>query len=197
MFFILFFLAVYIPVNATSGNDLVRLFAMVGGSYANPQPINDVQDYGLVSNYTWNIQVRQIDCRSGHPLEAPQGCLQYFTQPTDTIESFNFAKGGSPYPANLDYAICIKRQPGFCGINLSRVTPTDGVFKMNTNGNSNAEPFGRFCYDFTGVVNPNISSDYLAVLGASTLVGRYPVESAYFCGIFDGVNQVFPGIFSK
>ena len=104
---------------------------------------------------------------------------------------------GNPYPANLDYAICIKRQPGFCGINLGQITPTDGVFKMNTNGNSNAEPFGRFCYDFTGVVNPNISSDYLAVLGASTFLGRYPVESAYFCGIFDGVNQVFPGIFSK
>ena len=113
------------------------------------------------------------------------------------LESFNFAMDGNPYPANLDYAICIKRQPGFCGINLGRVTPTDGVFKMNTNGNSNAEPFGRFCYDFTGVVNPNISSDYLAVLGASTFLGRYPVESAYFCGIFDGVNQVFPGIFSK
>ena len=80
---------------------------------------------------------------------------------------------------------------------MGQITPTDGVFKMNTNGNSNAEPFGRFCYDFTGVVNPNISSDYLAVLGASTFVGRYPVESAYFCGIFDGVNQVFPGIFSK
>ena len=79
------YLSVYIPVNATSGNDLVRLFAMVGGGYANPQPINDVQDYGLVSNYTWNIQVRQIDCTKGHPLEAPPGCLQYFTQPTDTI----------------------------------------------------------------------------------------------------------------
>lgn len=86
-------MSVYIPVNATSGNDLVRLFAMVGGGYANPQPINDVQDYGLVANYTWNIQVRQIDCTSGHPLQAPPGCLQYFTQPTDTIgESLPFIK---------------------------------------------------------------------------------------------------------
>ena len=81
-------MSVYIPVNATSGNDLVRLFAMVGGGYANPQPINDVQDYGLVANYTWNIQVRQIDCTSGHPLQAPPGCLQYFNQPTDTIGDF-------------------------------------------------------------------------------------------------------------
>ena len=98
---------------------------MVGGSYANPQP-NDGQDYGLVSNYTWNIKVTQIDCTANHPLQAPSGCLQYFEEPTATIESFNFNMNDSPYPANLDYAICIRKQPGFCGIYLGQATPSDG-----------------------------------------------------------------------
>ena len=98
---------------------------MVGGSYANPQLL-DGQNYGLVSNYTWNIKITQIDCNSNHPLEAPSGCLQYFHEPSATIESFNYNMNDSPYPANMDYAICIKKHPGFCGINLIRATPQDG-----------------------------------------------------------------------
>ena len=35
------------------------------------------------------------------------------------------------------------------------------------------------------------------LLGATTFQGGYPVESAHFCGIFDGSNLLFPGIFSE
>lgn len=61
---------------------------------------------------SWNITVNQLDCQTSHSRAdtdvelnvssvkttkhtlaewiAPTGCLQYFTQPTGRVESFNF-----------------------------------------------------------------------------------------------------------
>merc|ERR1712226_307806 len=96
----------------------------------------------------------------------------------------------SPYPSDLDYSICIRRQQGFCGINLGVYTEGD-VFKLNTNLNADYW-FGLYCFDYMGNGNPNISSDYLAILGAST--SDLGIESAHFCGVFDGFNNIFPGV---
>lgn len=79
----------------------------------------------------WNMTVDQIEC--GHKaalvttdekqgllrfclfgffftslniLPAPDGCLQYFYQPSGRVESFNF---GSQYYGNTHYAICFNR----------------------------------------------------------------------------------------
>ena len=41
---------------------------------------------------------------------APSGCLQYFTEDTGTIESFNLANG--QLLENMDYAVCIKEGDG-------------------------------------------------------------------------------------
>ena len=60
--------SVYIPVNATQGNDLVRLFAMVGSNAVTPTPIFG-DSYGIVANYTWNIKITQIDCSSNNILQ--------------------------------------------------------------------------------------------------------------------------------
>ena len=59
-------------------------------------------------------------------FSAPDGCLQYFTNTSGSIQSFNFKMEQSPYPANLDYAICIKPQQGFCGVHLATSTVGDG-----------------------------------------------------------------------
>ena len=59
---------------------------------------------------------------------APDGCLQYFTALSGSIESFNFRDSGSPYPILLDYAICFKRQTGFCGITLTTLTEGDSKY---------------------------------------------------------------------
>jgi hypothetical protein len=48
-------LSVYLPADATNGEDLLRLFAMVGTTTA-------VAGVATVANYTWNIRIRQIDC---------------------------------------------------------------------------------------------------------------------------------------
>ncbi len=58
---------------------------------------------------------------------APAGCLQYFTSPSGTLESFNFRDSSSPYPILLDYAICIKRQSGYCGLTIAVATEGDGA----------------------------------------------------------------------
>ena len=69
---------------------------------------------------------------------------------------------------------------------------------MNLNGNVvSSPPFGRNCYDFTGIRDAKISSDYLAILGAYTFSGIVPVEAAHICGKFDGSNLVFPGAYSE
>ncbi len=47
---------------------------------------------------------------------APDNCLQYFTGRQGTVTSFNWSATGPArvYPANQDYAVCFRRQPGDC-----------------------------------------------------------------------------------
>lgn len=52
---------VYLPVNATQGEDIVRLFAMVGTKSFQPDDMN-YNDTSYVKRYYWNIKIRQIDC---------------------------------------------------------------------------------------------------------------------------------------
>ena len=55
---------VYVPVNATGGEDVVSLYAMVGSNAFQQlgTPFNLSIDPSFVRNYTWNIKIRQIDC---------------------------------------------------------------------------------------------------------------------------------------
>merc|ERR1711976_475428 len=88
-------------------------------------PINRANlAYDTSNAYKWNIMITQIDCGpettsyrydalvDATPgcftgLKAPEGCLQYFTEPYDKISSFNF-DGFSKIAPNQDYAICIR-----------------------------------------------------------------------------------------
>ncbi|KAK4320531.1 hypothetical protein Pmani_007689 [Petrolisthes manimaculis] len=68
---------------------------------------------------SWTIKVSQITCDS--KFRAPVGCLQYFTDTTNTVNSFNFANtdvfiNGTRQLANMDYGVCIKRADNYCGI---------------------------------------------------------------------------------
>ena len=63
---------------------------------------------------TWRIKVNQIECASNY--KAPSDCLQYFTGPSGTVTSLNWPT------QSLDevmYAICIRRENGYCGKGLS------------------------------------------------------------------------------
>ena len=62
---------VYLPVNATGGEDVVRLFAMVGSNafWQFNAPFNLTIDPSFVANYTWNIRIKQIDCSDKNSMK--------------------------------------------------------------------------------------------------------------------------------
>ncbi|KAJ9595502.1 hypothetical protein L9F63_013324, partial [Diploptera punctata] len=85
---------------------------------------------------SFRIKITQI--KKGSPLEAPKNCLQYYRGSQGTIESFNYqiptdstlpTRPG--YMNNLNYAICIRKEPGYCTITytntgLFQITNVDG-----------------------------------------------------------------------
>lgn len=79
----------------------------------------------------WNIQITQIECTN--PSKAPSNCLQYYTGPSGAFSSFNYetsqfqdfsstnpSSGQSQgildatYLNGMDYAICFRKENGFC-----------------------------------------------------------------------------------
>ncbi|XP_042869489.1 uncharacterized protein LOC122251538 isoform X3 [Penaeus japonicus] len=75
-------------------------------------------------NRSWNIKVTQIACDSQY--RAPSGCLQYYTETSGNVKSFNFDDAAPRNPvgtrqlANQNYGICIKAENGYCGITWQR-----------------------------------------------------------------------------
>ncbi|XP_017781890.1 PREDICTED: uncharacterized protein LOC108566497 [Nicrophorus vespilloides] len=86
----------------------------------------------------WNIKVTQLECPSrdkkfalqhkkdtnNRPAEdfhklAPEGCLQYFTEPSGTIQSFGYESSKMSMITAQDYAICFKRSTSECGIKFT------------------------------------------------------------------------------
>lgn len=82
---------------------------------------------------------------------APIGCLQYFTSTSGLIESFNFGQ----YLNNLDYSICIQRQPETCRVLF---TSSDYDWSINGVGVSAST---------SGVGDQDCSRDYLMIPGGS------------------------------
>ena len=132
-------------------------------------------------------------------------------------ESFNFRDSSTPYPILLDYAICIKRQVGFCGLTLNVATEGDG-FGLNRNEIGLNTGLACHAFDFTQRVQDN-SSDFLQLSGAFVTDGinRRPgtlgmlaikervvssfeflltlkCTDSYFCGVYDTLIDPFPGI---
>jgi len=122
----------------------------------------------------WNIRVSQIECTSKQ--RAPAGCLQYYTSTNAVIRSFNFqshtreainAGPVSVHLQNLNYAICIKPQAGYCNTVFTPVDETSFIMSEDAQGADNAdigleaglapEPFD----------SNNPCLDYLVIPGAS------------------------------
>merc|ERR1712013_379871 len=60
------------------------------------------------------IKVTQIECSS--KTKAPNGCLQYFTEDTGTIETFNCNSAAGVLLVNQDYSSCVRTGRTYCAI---------------------------------------------------------------------------------
>lgn len=95
---------------------------------------------------------------------APAGCLQFFTQPSGIIESFNFGQ----YLNSMDYSICIQRQPDTCRLVL---TSSDYDWSLNGVGLSGGQ---------SGVGDQDCARDYLLIPGASRTGDGFTYDR--YCG---------------
>lgn len=95
---------------------------------------------------------------------APMGCLQYFNQPSGIIESFNFGQ----YLNNMDYSICIQRQPDTCRVVFSS---SDYDWSLNGVGISGSS---------SGVGDQDCARDYLMIPGASRTGDGFTYDR--YCG---------------
>ena len=140
-----------------------------------------------------------------------------------TLESFNFADTSTPYPISLDYAVCIKKSAGFCGVSVNTFTEGDAV-GLNANSADPTQFFDEGCSRATAT-DTFFNADYIAVLGGNTvrrdpslpldtsllilsldsfhlqvLTGVEVTEVVRFCGVYDtsvGGTTPFPGVTCK
>ncbi|KAJ8869846.1 hypothetical protein PR048_028855 [Dryococelus australis] len=103
----------------------------------------------------------------------PPGCLQYYTHPTGTFESFNYDGASGTYLPELNYAICFKRYPDTCQISYSFED-----FKLSADG-SNSNHTNAYC-DYGNTIN-----DYLYIPSVSGTD-----QGAKFCGNQTTLMQV-------
>lgn len=128
-----------------------------------------------VTERSWRIKVTQIPCSS--VTRAPPGCLQYYSEYSGNIESFNYQQVATPaaplHLANQRYTICIRANEGFCGIRY-----TADHFSLSGDAGTPAAATGDAACTGDLVIIPGLTSD-----GVAATADRYcgsqldPVET--------------------
>ena len=96
----------------------------------NPVTVTVATSGAFAFNRRWHLHMQQIGCDS--TSRAPFGCLQYWTDPTNTVSSFNYDSSGSGQTnsigvqgsrqiASMAYGACVLAQPGTCSITWALV----------------------------------------------------------------------------
>ncbi|XP_044762650.1 uncharacterized protein LOC123319783 [Coccinella septempunctata] len=82
----------------------------------------------VLSNMSYRKRFRIRICQySQSACITPSNCLQYYTGTSGIIQSFNYdqalmlSRSSPSYFNNLNYAICIRREAGYCSITYSNV----------------------------------------------------------------------------
>ncbi|XP_074041849.1 uncharacterized protein isoform X2 [Leptinotarsa decemlineata] len=122
----------------------------------------------VLSNVSYRKRFRFRICQYADScLEPTSNCLQYYTGVTGTISSFNydqvsmFNRSVPVYFNNLNYAICIRREAGFCSITYTNVR--NGVeypFELRNVDGVSTLPRG-----IAGVDTIDCPDDYIVVAG--------------------------------
>lgn len=121
---------------------------------------------------SYNIHVRQF-ARSNMDGGGPTGCLQWFTENTGTVQTFNWQGVGavSTHLANQNYKACVRQNIGHCSICWSA---------------------GTNCANAATTTDPNDSGDFVVIQGGATATATPVTDAAVptgqgggrFCGRF-------------
>jgi len=125
----------------------------------------------------WKIKVTQYSCNDP-TVASQQGCFQYHTGITGTIQSYNFA--GAQQLAAQNYKNCIKQEAGYCCIQYTVISyhmgggAADGVSTC-ANGVANRCSGATLC-----------TSDFIIIPqgGFSTTSPAGNINYDRFCGFF-------------
>ena len=73
-----------------------------GGSGKSPTTLTFITtgDYAR----TFKVKVGQLECGEG----SVEGCLQYYTQVSGVIQSFNYRQAEGLHLSNQEYSICVR-----------------------------------------------------------------------------------------
>ncbi|CAG9558262.1 unnamed protein product [Danaus chrysippus] len=138
----------------------------------------------------WNIQLTQLGCDC--PGIAPNGCLQYYTGMTGTINSFNYGTAantalsaslvtGTRQIANLNYGICIRMEAGFCGIQYAQ--SASSVFSFTVTGDVEGAD-NTVLGTAVGAVNgAACTTDFVVIPNPVITATGVPVNTDRFCGL--------------
>jgi len=124
----------------------------------------------------WKIKVTQYSC-DGNGIAAQQGCFQYHTGVTGTIQSYNFANLAQIQGQN--YKNCIRQEEGYCCIEYTPVTysisPTTCASAADITLAANT---ANRCSGASICIN-----DYILIPGA---IRDFPTVSSFdrFCGLY-------------
>ncbi|GIY44890.1 CUB domain-containing protein [Caerostris darwini] len=139
----------------------------------------DVEDSGAISLHVtmvgiygrrFNIKINQVRCIGRDA--APPHCLQYHRGTRGAIKSFNYDEPGLlglGYPNNMDYVICIRKEPGFCSITYQLFSEGRNVAPFAVGALPGA---ANAALGLTGPVAAECHDDYVLFTGIRVCSGR-------------------------
>ncbi|XP_064464049.1 uncharacterized protein LOC135375245 [Ornithodoros turicata] len=163
-------------------NQVPRICGLNTGQHA----YVDVEESGgislnlmMVGSYSrkFDIKVTQLECDG--PQSAPSHCLQYFWGTHGMVRSFNYEENGGVhhqgYPNDLDYVVCLRKEPGFCSVTYEvaseETTRGHAAFGVGTvssqrdSAHLTSSPIAAECPD-----------DYLVIAGVRMCSGQLDVD---------------------
>ncbi|XP_059089945.1 uncharacterized protein LOC131885795 isoform X2 [Tigriopus californicus] len=119
-------------------------------------------------NRVYDIKVTYYSC--DNVAKAPEGCTQYFTGPSGSFQSFNFANG--QLLSSQSYRSCFRQEMGFCRIELRpSITETPNPFFLSGPDSALAAVVGCQALSyitFPSTVVGSYCGGYLNSLGGAT-----------------------------
>ncbi|XP_068200520.1 uncharacterized protein [Palaemon carinicauda] len=128
----------------------------------------------------WNIKVKQIPCTSTE--RAPSGCLQYYTETSGNVQSFNFQSSitqGTPQIASQSYGVCINMATGYCGVIWERNT-TSGNRGFTVSSNAAAVNPAIIGTPDAAAYDTTCTTDYVIIPGGVDNLGE---AHDRYCGL--------------